>query len=300
MSIINLNTPYYYYDLTRDLNDFANKYKNIAKLAIIGSSHDNRLIPMLRIGTGDKAVLFTAGVHARETINTIVLMKIIEDILIAYTNCNTLWGYNLEKLLKEVSLYFIPLLNPDGYMVSLMGFSKIRNYEYQTQAKNLNIPYQYWKYNARGIDINRNFPAKSFKVKFENDTPASENETQALINVFHSMPIIGYIDFHSRGKEIFYHRAAMPKEYNDRQLELAEKLSEITGYTLSKPEEEIGEGDSGGNTVQYFSETFAQPALTVETVFDEAKFVLPLYNQDETYSEIKTVPISFAQMLLDS
>ena len=66
----------------------------------------------------------------------------------------------------------------------------------------------------------------------------------------------------------------MPESYNDKQLEIASRFKEITNYELVLPELEVETDDSGGNTVHYYSERFNKPALTIETVEDEATFPL--------------------------
>ena len=38
----------------------------------------------------------------------------------------------------------------------------------------MNIPHEDWKYNARGVDINRNFPSRSYVQQRPNEMPLSE------------------------------------------------------------------------------------------------------------------------------
>lgn len=279
MSIITLNQPYYYDNLVNDTAKLELLYYNQIKTYVIGTSYEGRDIIMLQVGTGDKKVLITGGVHGRETINPIVLMKMIE------TYCQENWNQ-----LMDYTLYIIPLLNPDGYMIALRGFNIIKDESLRLAAKAKNIPYEEWKFNARGVDLNRNFPSVTWKQKFIGDVPASERETKALINIMDSIPTIAYLDYHSRGKEIYYYRSSMSKEYNQKQKEIALKMANSTGYTLVKPEGEINVNDSGGNTVHYYSETKKKPAFTIETVEEDATFPLKLEYQVETLHEILYTP----------
>ena len=41
-------------------------------------------------------------------------MKFIEDYCIAYTNKSNLFGYNVRNLFSTVSIYIMPMVNPDG------------------------------------------------------------------------------------------------------------------------------------------------------------------------------------------
>lgn len=183
----------------------------------------------------------------------------------------------------------IPLLNPDGYMISLYGQIAIQSPELRGKLKRISNNFLEWKFNGRGIDINRNFPCRSWKPKGPYDYAASENETKALIQVFHQYPIRCFLDFHSRGKSIYYYRNSMSNDYNKKQLYIARRLKSITKYELVDPENEIEFGDSGGNTVHYFSEHFNRPAITIETVEDSTAFPLDYKYRSSTYEEIKLI-----------
>ena len=47
------------------------------------------------------------------------------------------------KALKNMQIHYIVMANPDGVMISQISSSR-------------------WKANAKGVDLNRNFPAKKF------------------------------------------------------------------------------------------------------------------------------------------
>ncbi len=296
MKFIALNRFYYYNDLINDSSMLKIAYPDFIGTKFIGSTMSNRSILMLKVGRGEKGIIMTGGVHGRESINPVVLMAMIEYYAYAYSDpieqasIKNKTGVDIKEFFEEYSLYIVPLLNPDGYMIALRGYNIIHNEECRMKAKSLNIPYCEWKGNALGIDINRNFPSKNFKEKFEGDMPASELETKALIHLFHEVDSEIYIDFHSRGNEIFYHRKQMSKEYNENSLCIARKIARVTGYSLVRPEDEIESNDSGGNTVHYYSETFKKPAITIETVPDPAKFPLALKYQRMVYSQVLYVP----------
>lgn len=301
---------YSYEDLISDAKALAKECNKIIQYVTIGQSHDNRDIVMLKLGTGRKYILFLAGVHGRETINPIVLLKITEfyakeyedfskvkenfDIMLRNNTGSIekhydrmIFGKCVYELLKTYTILMIPLLNPDGYMISLYGYNAIKNPQLRSRIKKMGINYAEWKFNGRGIDINRNFPSRTWKPKGPGDYAASENETKCLIQVFHQYRIRCFLDFHSRGKFIYYYRNSMPSVYNDNQLRIAKRLKDITKYGLAAPEEEIEYGDSGGNTVHYFSERFNKPAFTIETVDEDAPFPLDYTYRASTYEELK-------------
>ncbi len=311
---------YLYEDLISDADALAKRYNNIISNVTIGESHDNRDIVMLRLGIGRKYILFCGGVHGREIINPIVLMKITEfyaNQYEMYKSAKERFDYKLRssfanyqkqydnmifsrcvyELLQTYTILIIPLLNPDGYMISLYGHKSIRRPDLQKKLKRIKHNYFEWKFNGRGVDINRNFPCRSWKPKGVCDYAASENETKALIQVFHQYRIICLLDFHSRGKSIYYYRNNMTKEYNDKQLFIAKRLKSITKYDLYSPDNEIDNGDSGGNTVHYFSEHFNKPALTIETVDEDANFPLDYIYRTSTYEEIKLILFELGGLL---
>jgi g-D-glutamyl-meso-diaminopimelate peptidase len=320
--IVNLNEADYSYDkLNKAALGLAKQYDKIVKNVTIGQSHDNRDIFLIKLGVGQRYFVCCGGVHARETINPAVLLRIIEYYADLYSNFRRLksnfiqmlgspnphlqeeyeqmlYGACIYELLQTFTILFIPLLNPDGYMIAQQGFDAIRDNQLRQQCENMQIPHTEWKGNARGVDLNRNFPSLLWKPKSDTDTPASENETKALLQVFQSFKTRGFLDFHSRGKSIYYYRNRMTDSYNKRQLMIAQRLKEITNYELELPEEEIDTGDSGGNTVHYYSEHFRKPALTIETVEEEATFPLSGQYREETFEELKFVISEFGSMIV--
>jgi len=320
--IIDLNESFYSYDrLITDAKKLAIQYENILQCVTIGKSHDNRDIVLLKLGVGQKYLFCCAGVHARETINPIVMMRIVEYYADLYVNHKQqkinlrkqlndptqnigseyeqmLYGACIYELLQTFTILFVPLLNPDGYMISIMGFDIIRNQQLRNKCLALQISKDEWKLNARAVDINRNFPSQLWKPKHEKDYAASENETKALIFLFHEYKSSGFLDFHSRGKSIYYYRSLMTANYNKKQYEIASRFKEITNYELVPPENEIDAGDTGGNTVHYYSEHFHKPALTIETVDEDATFPLDEQYRSSTFEESKLVIFEFGSMII--
>lgn len=334
MHQITLDQPYRYEDFIQDALYLQEEYSDLLQVYQLGESHDGREILEFRLGTGEIPIVITAGVHARETINTVVVMRMIENYLelarreeplvvdfaiperqlqvpTFLTEKNEVEFQRLTKhpqipveyylalYLKQFTFYIVPLLNPDGYEIALGGFNTIRNPELREKAKASGILSTEWKANARGIDLNRNFPSVTWLQKFQGDYPGSEKETKALMDLFAEVPAEGYLDLHSRGKQIYYHKGVMSPSYNSKQKNIATRLQRVTGYDLMPPESEIEASDSGGNTVHYFSESYHRPAITVETVADLAAFPLDVQYQTPTFEEIVLVPLEFASAIYE-
>ena len=130
-------------------------------------------IPVIRVGRGKTHVFYSASIHANESITTNILLKFIEDFCIAYKNNDEIYGYNARELFKRVSIYIVPMCNPDG--VNLVNnYYSINSKVYQSAEK---IAYGFatipfpdgWKANIRGVDLNLQFPAgweNAKKIKY--------------------------------------------------------------------------------------------------------------------------------------
>ncbi len=291
--LINLEYTYGYGDILYNLIVLRNLYPKLIHIESAGVSHDNREIPLVKVGKGENGPIFIAGVHGRESINPIVLTSVIETYARRYYSCG-------EHLLEQYALFFMPIVNPDGYEIATKGYPSIKNPELRADCQNKYGDSALYKYNARGIDINRNFASASFSENKYSGTANSENETKAFINACSLHRYMGMIDFHSRGRAIFYYRSAMDKEYNKRQYDIACRLSECSGYGLYQEQDENPDNQSGGNTVHYFSEEFGLPAFTIESVEEDAEFPLNVKYQQCVFDELKDIPLKFLKLLISN
>ena len=208
--MIALNQRYSYQDIFASMQILSEKFPEFTICRIIGQSHDDRQIPMMRVGLGMETLICTAGVHGRESINPVLLLRMMEEYCTAYKEYDRIDGIEVFPLLNRYSICFVPLVNPDGYEIALHGYGIIQNPLLRRMCRRRNINYQDWKYNARGVDINRNFPCKSYIQQQLQEYPASEQETQTLMRLFQDYETLAYLDFHSRGNVIYYYRQAMP------------------------------------------------------------------------------------------
>lgn len=287
-----------YLEMKREILSIQMRHQSV-QVDTIGYSEDLRPIYSLQIGNGTKTLIFLAGVHARETINPAVLIRLAEDAAMYEENTSS----EKNVLFSKFRFVFVPLLNPDGYEICRAGFPMIRNAKLRGTALINTYPKEtgkniLWKENARGIDLNRNFPAVSYLPEKSGDYAGSESETRAFIQLVKKSQNAGLVDFHSRGEVIYYYRRAMSKSYNDRQLYLAELISKASGYRIGTPEDEFGQDMRGGNSVHFYSEYTKEPALSVETVPEFAEFPLESKWIAVVYEQIKEIPYVFANGLL--
>lgn len=90
-----------------DIEKLFSKYESKFVVTQIGTSEEDRPILQLKIGTGSKKILVWSQMHGNESTGT----KAMFDLL----NCfNESSENTFTQILKECTLVFIPMLNPDG------------------------------------------------------------------------------------------------------------------------------------------------------------------------------------------
>lgn len=140
-------------------------------------------IRVYRWGTGSATLAFVGGIHGGYEINTIELMN--EAVL--YFRANP------EAIPDNVSLFIIPSLNPDGE----------RRYRSDPQVRqNPGVA----RFNANGVDLNRNFDCKWQPESMWRSTRVSggtssfsEPETRAIRDFVDDYEIDAIIFYHSQG-----------------------------------------------------------------------------------------------------
>ena len=113
MSIVNTNVSYNSYILRQNLRDLVRQYPFL-NIQTVGNSILGDDIWVIKLGKGSKQVFYSAAIHANELITSPVLMKFVEDYAEAYVNNSNLYGYNIRNLFNSVSIYIMPMCNPDG------------------------------------------------------------------------------------------------------------------------------------------------------------------------------------------
>jgi len=241
---------------------------NIVQLENIGKSVDNRNIYALEVGKGDKTLIIDANIHASEAGTTSIILKFLIDIINKYEEEDN----NIIHLLDKVKVVVIPCINPDGYEVYNFGINKINNKNLWIYRNKDSIDFTSFKFNANGVDINRNLPSqngglyyknkqllrsvsKSLTTKkgvyFSGKKLGSEPETQALMYILlkHYKNAISYINMHSQGRVIYYGKPNLNFNFNNASKSLAETISSYTSYIpLGINYEEVGQGNDGTAT----------------------------------------------------
>ena len=247
-----------------DMLAMSQLYGDFADEINIGFTDDGRLINVFRIGSADadKQIVIQAGIHGREYLTTMLVMRQIEYYLDNYES-GEYNGKTFAELFGEVAIYVIPMANPDGMTLAKLGIDAIRSEELKEEIKevyefdvvrgyatlesgkvlSLNEYLKYWKANAHGVDLNRNYDAlweqyvglstPSF-LNYKGASPASEAETRATVSFIEGLSnVVASVAVHSQG-EVIYWDCNQTGEIRDETLALAELAGEVTGYKFQK------------------------------------------------------------------
>lgn len=260
-----------YHQYVSMLQVFEDMYPNAVQLKQIGTSVDNRAIYAYRLGKGKKEIYIDASTHAREHMTTNVVMKMIDTYTKAYVRGTTINGENIRKILNETSIWFVPMVNPDGVTLVQHGLKSVSTtYRNQVLAANGGSrDFQRYKANIRGVDLNRNYPAgwQSFNsVKtpnyqhYKGKTASSEPETVALIQFVKQHQFKTYITYHSSG-QVLYWRYGQPKKREIRDRQVMQVIQRATGY---QPVNDSGISNGSGAGQDWFVAHMKQSGITVE------------------------------------
>ena len=111
--IVPTNISYSYEILKLNIDSFLVLYPFL-EIGYIGTSSRGARIPFIRIGTGSKEVFYNGSFHANEWITSPLLMKYTENFCKAYVNGTDIFGYDPKEIFENVSIYIMPMVNPDG------------------------------------------------------------------------------------------------------------------------------------------------------------------------------------------
>ena len=227
-----LDKKYSYSDMKSDLKKLEKSYGSILKVDIAGKSLDKRNLYYVTLGNAKakKTVYVETSVHAREYMNTKLIMKVIEDYCRGY-DTKKYKGKKYSKIFNKVKVVIMPMVNPDGVTISQYGPKKIKNAKLRQNLYKMTreIDYREWKSNARGVDINRNY-AEGFGREgakypgykmYAGKKSVSEPETKAQIFVVEKVKPDVVICYHQAG-EVMYHR---------KHTKLSNMLYSMTKYT---------------------------------------------------------------------
>lgn len=288
---------YCYSDLVNDLNKLINNY-SFADMFSIGESVMEKKIFCIKVGTGDKKLFINGSHHGLEYLTSAFIMKFFDELSKAYQNKDTFFSYDVCKLLSKVSLYAVPMVNPDGVDIAVNGIDITNPYHRRLISRvGIHSFNKVWQSNANGVDINHNYDANWHPVeehaspsKYAGPYSESEPETKAIVDFVRAENFDMLIAFHSQGGEIYYD---FDGSISKNSLDIAKHLASVSGYSVAIP---TGSAAFGG-CKDWFIKEFGKAGFTIE--IGHGKNPLPDEMLNKIYDENAKIVLQAMQDIID-
>ncbi|MGI5919724.1 MAG: M14 family zinc carboxypeptidase [Christensenellales bacterium] len=268
--IVSPTSPYTHDQLIRDIRSLCAAYPGLVSSEDAGYSVEGRALPLIRLGTGPASLLCCGAHHAREYITSAYLMYMVNAYARAAAANRRLGGFDIAKLLRDCSLFVMPMVNPDGVALAQGGLKAVQHPERVKEMMLVRSSYCEWKANVNGIDLNRHYPAlwdkrympvdKPASELFSGSEPGTEPEVRAVMDVCRCRAFCAALSFHAKGETIGYADVATA-EKTPGSVDLARRLAAVSGYAL------LPVGDNPGifaaSFETWFRDAFHRPALFI-------------------------------------
>ena len=110
---------------------------------VIGRSVERRALFAFRMGEGRPLGIAVYAIHAREWVTALLALE------------------HLKRSVPFGSVWFVPLVDPDGALLVQRGIESVRPPRRESLLSlNGGDDFSLWKANAEGTDLNVNFPAR--------------------------------------------------------------------------------------------------------------------------------------------
>ncbi|CAN9508367.1 unnamed protein product [Ophioblennius macclurei] len=159
-------------------------HPDIAHLYSIGRSVRGQQLWVLALGVsphrhtvGVPEFKYVANMHGNEALGRVLLLHFVDDLVRGFRN-NETWSV---RLLESVRVHVMPTMNPDGF-----------------DSSDTDCLHSQGRFNAHGVDLNRNFPDAFAGLKRQ-QPPAKvkrEAETSAVISWLQSETFVLSANLH--------------------------------------------------------------------------------------------------------
>ncbi len=250
-NVVQMSSTYTYTQMCLDTLALCAIYPDYVACDVGGYSEQGLIIPYIVLGHKDAPhkVYVTSTMHAREYLNTQVLMKMIENYAKGYA------AGQYQDMLGSTVYYIIPMVNPDGVQMV------------QTDKR-----FAGWKNNANGVNLNRNFsPGWENQEnttntpdgdKFKGYAPETESEVQAMIAVGGLETWDFVLNFHQMGNVLYYGSPLASSSYNASCRSWAKTIRTVNGYTIMPCDTSESACGTFGD---YIPVAYGCPYVTIET-----------------------------------
>lgn len=300
-SIVNPYQVYSYEKMYKDIKALASKYPDLVRYKTIGKSEYGRDLVAVELGKGPAGILINGAHHAREWISTILIMSMIDRYAQAHAADASIGNMAVRRILEQTTIRFVPMVNPDGVTLQQTGLRAFPKADWPALIKmnQGSTNFKRWKANGKGVDLNRQYPAKWEGISnpasgpnymnYKGKQPAQAKETMALIHYTKQVQPEIAVAYHSSGEILFWHFHT-DKNNLARDRKIASTVSNMTGYSLVAPKA----NPSGGGYTDWFIQQFGRPGLTPELGNNAGPTNVPLAEFDSIWGQNRSVGLYLA------
>ncbi len=269
---------YTYQSLQRDIRYLASSGFETGS---VGKSVLGNDLYYVRIGTGERRIIVTGGIHARENVSSYTVIRM---------------AYYASGKKFDGSIYYVPMLNPDGALLREKGPSYVggERERFLIETNGGSRDFSQWKANINAVDLNTNFDARwgtgtqnirhPAPANYIGPEPFSEPETRAIAAFTVKVGAAVTLSYHALGQEIYWY--FYQRKHLERDRTLAEYIAQqLTGYRLDG-----AYTSSAGGYKDWCIAKCGLPAYTIELVAS-GKHPLPLSAADADFELNKDLPI---------
>jgi hypothetical protein len=245
-----------------ELDSMKNKYPSIITAReSIGRTYENRALWMVKISKNptvnenEPRVLFTGLHHAREGAG---MMHVIYFMWYLLENYDV--DADVTSLLDHRELYFVPVVNPDGYAynesIAPTGGGMWRKNRFKCTSV------------AFGIDLNRNY---GYKWGYDNNGSSpdtsdetyrgasafSEFETQAMRDLCNSKKFAATLNYHTYSNQLIYPWGYSDKDTQDSSIfrSMCDDMTAVNHYTYGTGSQTVGYVTNGDSDDWMYGDT---------------------------------------------
>ncbi len=196
-------------------------------------------------------VLYTSLTHAREPGGMMALIFYMYHLLENYDTDD-----EIKQLVDNTSMYFVPIVNPDGYLYNQETDPNGGGMWRKNRRENYNGSY--------GVDLNRNFgyewgyddsgsSGNPWDQTYRGEEPFSEPETQIIKDLCESREFGFALNYHTYSDLLLYTWGYIeePCEDDDLLYAYAEQMTQVNNYTFGPGSTTIYPSNGGSDDWMY-------------------------------------------------
>ncbi len=240
----------------------------ITEKSSIGTTAQGRPIYMVKISDNadidenEDEMLFTSIHHAREPMGLSQNLFYMWYLLENYSTDD-----EVKTLVDNTELYFIPIVNPDGYL-----------YNQQTNPNGGG----FWRKNRKnngngtfGVDLNRNYGYRwggasnnTNSQTYQGPSGFSELETQAIRDFVNQHEFLAALNYHSFSDLLIHPWGYSSNTFTPDQstfVTIGNYMTEENGYVVGTPNQTVGYNATGNSDDWMYGEQASKPKMLAMT-----------------------------------